>query len=104
MSYNTAIISVGVDSVCAAEEIGDICRAHGFTVVKAPVVRAVKEDIEAELIRCADTEMIPLILTLGGTAFAPCDITPEATLAVIEREVRGIPEAMRYESFNTDIR
>ena len=35
------------------------------------------------------------MLTTGGTGFSPRDVTPEATLAVVERETRGIPEAMR---------
>lgn len=39
-----------------------------------------------------------LILTSGGTGFAPSDITPEATLSVIDRETPGIPEALRAES------
>ena len=39
-----------------------------------------------------------LILTTGGTGMAPRDVTPEATLAVVERIVPGIPEAMRAES------
>ena len=38
------------------------------------------------------------MLTTGGTGFSPRDVTPEATLAVVERETRGIPEAMRMES------
>lgn len=39
-----------------------------------------------------------LVLTTGGTGFAPRDVTPEATLRVIEREAPGIAEALRYES------
>jgi molybdenum cofactor synthesis domain-containing protein len=39
-----------------------------------------------------------LILTTGGTGLSPRDVTPEATLAVIERQVPGIPEAMRAKS------
>lgn len=42
---------------------------------------------------------IPLIFTTGGTGFAPRDITPEATLAIIEKETPGISEYMRYKSF-----
>lgn len=39
-----------------------------------------------------------MIFTTGGTGFAPRDVTPEATLSVIEKAVPGIPEAIRYES------
>ena len=45
-----------------------------------------------------DHRGIDLVLTTGGTGFSPRDFTPEATLAVIERQVPGIPEAMRLVS------
>lgn len=54
--------------------------------------------IKSELIKCSDELKASLILTTGGTGFSPRDVTPEATLAVINREVRGIPEVMRSES------
>ena len=54
--------------------------------------------IKSELLKCSDEMKITLILTTGGTGFSPRDVTPEATLSVIERETRGIPEAMRAES------
>lgn len=46
----------------------------------------------------ADRAEVNLIVTTGGTGFAPRDTTPEATRAVIEREVPGLAEAMRFES------
>jgi len=46
----------------------------------------------------ADSEKFDLILTTGGTGVAPRDVTPEATLAVIDRELPGMAEAMRAES------
>lgn len=49
-------------------------------------------------IKLADKERVNLILTTGGTGLSPRDNTPEATLAVIEREVPGLAEAMRRES------
>ena len=54
--------------------------------------------ISAALVELADSGEVDLILTTGGTGFAPRDVTPEATLAVIEKQVPGIPEAMRQAS------
>ena len=49
------------------------------------------------LVEWADSSELDVILTTGGTGFAPRDITPEATLAVIERNAPGLAEAMRAE-------
>ena len=54
--------------------------------------------IEAALRQMADDGNIQLLVTTGGTGFAPRDVTPEATLAVCDRLTPGIPEAMRYAS------
>ncbi len=51
--------------------------------------------IERELARLADEEVCDLVLTTGGTGLSPRDVTPEATLAVVDRLVPGIAEAMR---------
>lgn len=53
------------------------------------------EAIVEALVVWSDQEKLDLILTTGGTGFTPRDITPEATLAVAERQAPGIPEAMR---------
>jgi molybdenum cofactor synthesis domain-containing protein len=54
--------------------------------------------IAAWLVRGADELALDLILTTGGTGFAPRDVTPEATRAIIEREAPGLAEAMRVDS------
>lgn len=54
-----------------------------------------KELIKKKLMEYS--EKVDLILTTGGTGLSPRDVTPEATLEVIEREIPGIAEAMRYE-------
>jgi molybdopterin adenylyltransferase len=54
-----------------------------------------REQIAALLRQWCDQKKLNLILTTGGTGLAPRDVTPEATLAVIEREAPGIAEAMR---------
>jgi len=66
-----------------------------FTVPCYRIVPDEYEDIVSALVAWSDKEKLDLILTCGGTGPAPRDLTPEATLAVAERGVPGIPEAMR---------
>lgn len=78
-----------------------LCEAlkkDGFQVVYTNIIPDEKELIMAELIKCSDELGIRLVLTTGGTGFSKRDITPEATLAVIERATPGLPEQMRAES------
>jgi molybdopterin adenylyltransferase len=67
-------------------------------VVRAAVVPDEPDVIRATLAEWCDTDAADLILTTGGTGFAPRDVTPEATRAVIEREAPGLAEAMRQAS------
>ncbi|MDD2619439.1 MAG: MogA/MoaB family molybdenum cofactor biosynthesis protein [Syntrophomonadaceae bacterium] len=55
-----------------------------------------KEIIKDKLIKACDELMLDLILTSGGTGFSNRDLTPDATLEIIEKLVPGIPEAMRF--------
>jgi len=68
------------------------------TTKEYTVVPDVQELISQEIVRMADECGIDLILTTGGTGLGPRDVTPEATLAVIDRLVPGIPEAIRAKS------
>lgn len=67
----------------------------GAAVVQMAVVPDERELIREKLIAWSDGEGLDLILTTGGTGFAPRDVTPEATKEVIERETPGLAEAMR---------
>jgi molybdenum cofactor synthesis domain-containing protein len=62
------------------------------------IVADERADIEATLRHWADDLRLNLVLTTGGTGLSPTDVTPEATLAVVERLVPGLAEAMRMES------
>lgn len=67
----------------------------GFKVVHTSILPDEKDAIAARLIECS--ELTRLIVTTGGTGIAPRDVTPEATLAVIEKRIFGIEEKMRHE-------
>ena len=102
--YTAAVITVSdkgyrgerVDT--SGPNLVEILKGKGFDVSYTSILPDESEAIKAELIKCADKLKIALILTTGGTGFSPRDITPEATMAVIERPTPGIPEAMRAES------
>lgn len=104
MSYTAAVLTIS-DKGSRGERVdtsGPAVRAileeDGWEVVHTAILPDDRERIQAALIDCADERQVNLVLTTGGTGFSPRDVTPEATLAVVERETRGIPEAMRAES------
>jgi molybdenum cofactor synthesis domain-containing protein len=70
----------------------------GAEVAATEIVPDQQSKIEWALRHYADTEGCDLVLTTGGTGFAPDDVTPEATRAVIQREAPGIAEALRAAS------
>lgn len=69
-------------------------------IVERAIIPDESVAIAATLAAWADEAGLDLILTSGGTGFAPRDVTPEATRAVIEREAPGLAEAMRAASLN----
>lgn len=76
--------------------IESIVTKKGFNVIKKVILPDEKEMLQNEMINMSDNLKVNLILTTGGTGFSKRDITPEATKEVIEREVPGIVEAIRY--------
>ena len=76
-------------------EIKRIVEENGYEVVSTVILPDEQEMLENEMKKIADENLAELILTTGGTGFSPRDCMPEATLAVTERIVPGIPEAMR---------
>ena len=75
-----------------------IADQFGWDCSLTAVVPDELDQIRDTLIDWADAEQADLILTTGGTGFAPRDVTPEATRAALEREAPGIPEALRAAS------
>ena len=82
----------------SGKAIREILGAPDFQVKRYEVVPDDQEEITQRLTRWADEDGIDLIITTGGTGFAPRDVTPEATLQVIHRETSGLTEAMRVET------
>ena len=77
--------------------VKELLTEAGYEVLDVVIIPDEVDMIEKELIKASDDD-IALIVTTGGTGFAPRDITPEATTNVCERMVPGISEAMRAAS------
>lgn len=103
MSYTAAVITVsdrgsrGLRQDTSGPAVCAMLEEAGFSVAYTAIVPDEKEEISALLRDCADERRIDLIVTTGGTGLSPRDVTPEATLAVLEREIRAIPVAMWVE-------
>ncbi len=104
MTFTAAVLTIS-DKGARGERVdtsGPALAEHltqtGYAVVYTAMIPDERALIQAELVKCADELGVDLVLTTGGTGFSSRDITPETTLAVIEREARGIPEAMRAAS------
>lgn len=78
--------------------VAELLRQAGYEVVFETIVQDEQRQIEQVLRSCADERELALVVTTGGTGFAPRDVTPEATEAVCTRMAPGIGEAMRAAS------
>jgi molybdopterin adenylyltransferase len=77
--------------------IRELVATIGATVETYRVVTDDRATIERALVEWCDELGLDLVLTTGGTGLSPTDVTPDATRAVVEREVPGFAEAMRLE-------
>lgn len=103
MTYTAAVITVS-DSTSLGQRTDTsgpaIClmlEEAGYSVVHTAIVPDDIPAIRAMLTACADEKQLDLIITTGGTGLSPMDVTPEATLGILEREIRAIPVAMWME-------
>ena len=78
--------------------LADAVRANGWHVAHTAILPDDLPTLRDTLARWADSDAYDVILTTGGTGFAPRDVTPEATRAVVERLAPGLAEAMRAAS------
>lgn len=82
----------------SGQVIKEIVIEQGWEVVDHVILPDERDELASKMKEWCDAEYVDLLLTTGGTGFSPRDYTPEATLDIIERNVPGIPEAMRYYS------
>jgi molybdopterin adenylyltransferase len=75
--------------------LADMIRSQAWSIVKQGVLPDDDSAIRTRLREWADRGDVDVILTTGGTGFAPKDVTPEATRAVLDREAPGLAEAIR---------
>ena len=101
MPYQAAVITLS-DKGSRGERVdtsgpkaSEILREHGFEIIEEILLPDEMAQIKKELIRLSDSRQVDLIITTGGTGLSPRDCTPEATLAVADRNVPGIAEAIR---------
>lgn len=103
MKYTAAVITVsdmgsrGLRQDTSGPAVRAMLEEAGFSVAHTAILPDEMEQISAELRDCADRRRIDLIVTTGGTGLSPRDVTPEATRAVLEREIPAIPVAMWME-------
>ncbi len=104
MEYKAAVITMsdkgaqGLREDTAGDAVAAILEKNEWQIAYRNLIPDDMEQIKGELIKCADSLGVTLVVTTGGTGFSMRDVTPEATLAVVDRQVPGIPEAMRAES------
>ncbi len=104
MVYTAAVITVS-DKGSKGERVDEsgpaaveMLTEAGYDVVETLIIPDEEEIIKSQLIRLSDARQVDLILTSGGTGFSLRDRTPEATMAVMERNAPGIAEYMRMKS------
>lgn len=90
--------AAGVGEDEGGPRLETLARELGASEVDRALVADDRALIEQRLRHWADAERCALVLTSGGTGLSPDDVTPEATRAVLDREIPGIAEAMRLAS------
>jgi len=89
-------VSAGVRDDTSGDVLEELLRGEGFNVERAVVTDDAA--VISDAIRRLADQGADVVLTTGGTGFAPRDVTPEATRTVVEREAPGIAEAIRADA------
>lgn len=104
MTLRIAILTISDRSARGEREdksgpaLRSLIEEQGWQVISVKIIPDEQKTIQNELVDLADEGAVDVILTTGGTGFAQRDVTPEATLAVIDRQTPGLAEVMRAES------
>ena len=85
----------------SGSELARYAASSGWEIAQTAVIPDEKGRIQAALVAWSDRDSLDVILTTGGTGFSPRDVTPEATLAVVDRLAPGLAEAMRAASLRS---
>jgi molybdopterin adenylyltransferase len=78
--------------------IAAMLKALSIDVCQSLIIPDEKDRIKNAIKQFADKDKLDLIITTGGTGVSPRDVTPDATLEIIEKQIPGMAEAMRYKS------
>jgi molybdopterin adenylyltransferase len=99
--YTAAVLTISDSSFQGKREdlsgpaVARQLEAAGFQIVRTVTMPDERDQIQQHLIECS--QQARLVVTVGGTGIAARDVTPEATMAVVEKLIAGIPERMRLE-------
>ena len=102
--FNAGIITVsdkgsqGKRQDLSGPAIAEMLAGAAIEIKQTCIVPDEVDQIQQAIIKFADVEKLDLILTTGGTGVSPRDLTPDATLKVIDKEIPGMAEAMRIAS------
>lgn len=102
ISIKAIIVTVSDSRTLENDTSGDalieLLEEIGAEIIERKILTDDLENLKKTLFELTEREDVNLIVTTGGTGFSARDNTPEATLAVIEKETRGLSEAMRMET------
>jgi molybdopterin adenylyltransferase len=87
-------VHAGIREDRSGASLADLLTRNGFEVIERRTVPDGVEPVASALVDMAEA-FSGLLVTTGGTGFAPTDLTPEATLRVVDRQAPGLAEAMR---------
>lgn len=89
--------AAGARADASGPAVSEACRAQGWSVVASEILPDDRDAISSRLAALATSGAVDVLFTTGGTGIAARDVTPEATRAVLDKELPGLAEIMRAE-------